>query len=213
MKSMLELIHPKIERYLSKLASHEEAMLNTMEAKAAREAFPIVGPQVGQLLSLLAHTIGARRIFEMGSGFGYSALWFAKALPRGGRVMLTDTSLARSGEARAYFAQAGQTRKARFLVGDALTLIRRERGPFDLIFLDADKARYPLALAAALPKLRRGGLFIADNVLWFGQVVEPRPDAETRGILEFTRRIFSTPGLTSTIIPLRDGISVSLKTN
>jgi len=182
-----------------------------MEAKAKRENFPIVGPQVGPLLMILERAVGARRIFEMGSGFGYSGLWFAKALPKGGLVTLTEYSAARSRAARAYCQQAGQRHKVRCLEGDGIELIQQERGPFDVIYLDADKKDYPLALKAALPKLRIGGLFIADNVLWSGKVLDQHPDENTKGILEFTRLIYSTPDLLSSIIPLRDGVSVSLK--
>ena len=209
---MLEIVHPQIEEYLEKFPDHHDPVLKAMEAKAQREHFPIVGPQVGQLLMMLARAIGARRIFEMGSGFGYSALWFAKALPPEGRVTLTDTSAARAQEAHRHFEEARQTEKMKYLVGDAIELVQRAPGPYDIIFLDADKARYPLAFKTALPTLRRGGLFIADNVLWFGQVLDRRPDKDTKGILEFTRLIYATSGLSSSILPLRDGVSVSLKT-
>jgi predicted O-methyltransferase YrrM len=210
---MLEIVHPTIERYLERLPRHGDPILRQMEAQAAREDFPIVGPQVGRLLMTLALAINARRVFEMGSGFGYSGLWFAKALPDGGCVTLTDTSAARSKQAQDYFDQAREGDKAQCLVGDAIELVQQATGPFDIIFLDADKARYPLAFKAALPKLRPGGLLIADNVLWFGQVTEPNPDSDTQGILEFTRLIYTTPMLSSSILPLRDGVSISLKRN
>ncbi len=208
---MLELLRPEIARYLARLPSHDDPVLRRMERQAAREEFPIVGPKVGQVLMLLARAIGAKRIFEMGSGFGYSGLWFAKALPKDGRITFTDISAQRSRQARHYMAQAHQQRKVTYLVGDAIALIRRARGPFDVIFLDADKARYPLAFKAAWPKLRRGGLFIADNLHWSGLVAKPRPDVETRGILAMTRLLYTTPGLISSILPLRDGVSVTLK--
>ena len=207
----MEILHPRIEAYLATRAPHGDPILSEMEGRAEREEFPIVGPQVGRLLMLLARAIRARRIFEVGSGFGYSALWFAKALPRGGRVTLTEYSADHSRAARDYLSRAGQGPKARCLVGDGLELLRRARESFDLIFLDADKRQYPAAFRAGLPKLRAGGLFVADNLLWFGGVLDPRPDADTRGILEFTRLIHQTPGLLSRIVPLRDGVSVSLK--
>lgn len=207
----VELVHPKIDAYLGQFSSHDDEVLRVMEQQAEREDFPIVGPQVGRLLMSLAKAIGARRIFEMGSGFGYSGLWFAKALLPGGRLTLTDTSMERLNEAKAYFKQAGYERKLECLAGDAIELIAKARGPFDAIFLDADKARYPLAFQTAWPKLRLGGLFIADNVLWFGRVLNRHPDEDTQGILGFTRLLFETPGALSNIIPLRDGVSLSLK--
>ena len=207
----LDIVHPNIVRYLERLPKLDEPILREMELRADREEFPIVGPQVGGLLMLLARSIGAQRVFEMGSGFGYSGLWFAKALPIGGRITLTDTSAARSKQALAYFEKARQADKVECLTGDAIELIQKAAGPFDVIFLDADKARYPLAFKVALPKLRPGGLFIADNVLWFGKVTEQRPDADTQGILAFTKALFATPGVLSTVLPLRDGVSISLK--
>jgi predicted O-methyltransferase YrrM len=208
----LTLLPPQIEQYIEQWAIHRDAVLHRMEAQARRENFPIVGPQVGQLLLLLARAIGATRIFEMGSGFGYSALWLAKALPRNGRITLTDASATRSQQAHVYFRRAREAGKAEFLVGDAVELIKQAKGPLDLVFLDVDKERYPAACRAALPKLRRGGLLITDNVLWSGKVAERHPDAETRGIQRFTELLYRTPGLCSTIIPLRDGVSVTLKT-
>jgi len=208
---MLEIVHPAIVQYLERLPAHQDPVLRRMEAQAEREDFPIVGPLVGRLLMILAGAIGARRIFEMGSGFGYSGLWCAKALPNGGRVTLTDTSAVRCQQAQAYFEQAGQADKVECLVGDAVQLLQQTAGPFDLIFLDADKARYPVAFQAALPKLRPGGLFVADNALWAGRVVEPNPDADTKGIIEFTRLIMTNPEVSSSILPLRDGVSISVK--
>ena len=207
----LDIVHPSIARYLERLPKSEDPILREMERKAERESFPIVGPQVGGLLRMLARAIGARRVFEMGSGFGYSGLWFAKALPAGGRITLTDTSATRLKQARAYFERAGQADKVECLTGDAIELIQQAPGPFDVIFLDADKARYPLAWKVALPTLRPGGFFIADNVLWSGRVIGQHPDAETQGILAFTRLIHLTPDVASCILPLRDGVSVSLK--
>ncbi len=207
----MDLVHPKIIGYLERLPAHGDPILREMEAQAAREEFPIVGPQVGQLLMLLARLVGPRQIFEMGSGFGYSGLWFAKALLPGGLITLTDLSETRSHQARAYFRRTGQERRVECLVGDAVELVEKATGPFDLIFLDADKARYPAAFQAAWPKLRVGGLFLADNVLWFGKVLDKRPDADTRGILEFTKLLGSTPGAVSSLVPLRDGVSITLK--
>ncbi len=207
----LDILHPKIAQYLRRLPTHRDPVLEKMERQADREGFPMIGPQVGQLLMVLTRAIGARRVFEMGSGFGYSGLWFAKALPEDGRVTLTDTSAVHSKHARDYFRESKLEQKAEFLVGDAIELIQQAEGPFDIIFLDADKARYPLAFKVALSQLRPGGCFIADNCLWSGLVLSERPDAETQGILDFTKLIYATPGIVSTVIPLRDGVSLSFK--
>ena len=206
-----QIVYPAVERYLHGVTPASPPVLRNMEARAAKEGFPIVGPLVGRLLALLAKAVQARTVFELGSGFGYSALWFASALAEDGRVVLTDTSAAHLQEARSYFEEAGQASKAEFQAGDALERVLVYPEPCDIIFIDMDKARYPLALAAALPKLRSGGLLIADNVLWSGRVAQPRPDADTAGIQQFTRALYATRELSTTILPLRDGVSVSLK--
>ena len=209
---MREIVHPHIQNYLEQLTPASETVLQEMEERAAREAFPIVGPLVGRLLAVLARAINATRIFEMGSGFGYSGLWFASALPAEGQVVLTDTTAERAQQARDYFARAQQAQKLTTLVGDAVELITQQSGLFDLIFLDADKERYPLAFQRALPKLKVGGLFIADNILWSGEVTRPTRDPETVGLQQFGRLLYTTPHLLSTILPLRDGVSISVKT-
>lgn len=208
---MLSLVSPDVDRYLGGLALHKDSVLRRMEKQSIKENFPIVGPQVGRLLMLLAKSIRAKRVFEIGSGFGYSALWFAKALPKEGRVTLTDFSQLRSQQSLKYFTQAKQAQKAKCLIGDVAKHLSAARGTFDIIFLDADKARYPYFLKKAWPKLRRGGLFIVDNVLWSGRVVRKATDAETKGIQQFNRIVARMSGAISMIVPLRDGLSVSLK--
>lgn len=208
---MLDLLRQGINPYLAKQAAHQDPVLKAMEARARREGFPIVGPQVGRLLFLLTKAIRARRVFEIGSGYGYSALWFSKALPRGGRVTTTEYSEKRQEQALAYLKRAGQAGKVRALLGDGIERLRRERASFDVLFLDADKRDYPKALRVGLPKLKVGGLFIADNVLWSGKILGSRPDAQTRGILSFTRNLKCNTRLATVILPLRDGVSVSLK--
>ncbi|MBI4436637.1 MAG: O-methyltransferase [Candidatus Omnitrophica bacterium] len=205
------ILHPEIESYLARTVQHKNPVFQEMEVRAGRENFPIVGPLVGSLLALFAKTIGAKTVFEMGSGYGYSGLWFASVLPEGGKVFMTDGSKRYAEEAKSYFKKAGQEKKCEFRIGDAVELIDEVPGLFDIIFIDMDKARYPIGFREALPKLRKGGCLLADNVLWFGHVLDRNPDEDTRGILEFTRLIYETPQLHSTIIPLRDGVSVSLK--
>ena len=207
----IDIVHPAIEKYLEKLSPPSVPVLREIEGRADHEDFPIVGPLVGRLLAVLAKAINARLVFEMGSGYGYSGLWFASALPDGGKVNMTDASSAYAKDAKTYFARAHQDDKYEFLVGDAIELIEQVPGPFDIIFIDIDKARYPLAFRKALPKLRVGGLFIADNVLWFGSVVTDDPDPDVVAIKQFGRLLHETQNLWSTIIPLRDGVSVSIK--
>lgn len=208
---MIDIVHPAIEDYLTSLAPPSHPVLQEIEARAKQEDFPIVGPLVGRLLAVLAKAINARVIFEMGSGYGYSGLWFAHALPKQGKVILTDTSQAHAKHAQGYFAKAHQTAKLDVRVGDAIELIEKAPGLFDLVFIDIDKERYPLAFQKALPKLRVGGLLIADNVLWFGSVTTDSSEPDVVAIKQFGRLLYETPNILSTVIPLRDGVSVSIK--
>ncbi len=182
-----------------------------METLAAERGFPIVGPQVGTLLSVLAQGIGARRVFEMGSGFGYSTLWFARAVGAGGQVVHTEGSEENSARAREFLGQAGLSERVRFLVGDARDLLRAEDGEFDIVFCDIDKEQYGEVPEIALPRLRPGGLLIVDNMLWYGRVLESSPKHETtRGVRALTETLLGDPRLETSILPIRDGVSVSV---
>ncbi len=204
-------VTPKIDKYIDGLLIEKDPVLREMQKLGTQRDFPIVGPQVGRVLYLLAKLMKAKRIFEMGSGFGYSAFWFAKALPLGGKVYQTESSEKNSKQAQDFFRKAGLSKKAEFLVGDALELIDQVKGTFDIVFIDMDKENYPAAFKKAKKRIRKGGLILADNVLWFGKVVEKLPDAQTQGILEFTRLLFSDPEFFATILPIRDGIAVGYK--
>jgi predicted O-methyltransferase YrrM len=205
----LNIVDPRLERYLEGLLDDPDPVQREMEELARTRGFPIVGPLVGRLLMLLAKTTSARRILELGSGFGYSALWFARALPDGGEIILTEYDRDDSDRSRGFLAGAGLANKATFLVGDALALVDSVDGPFDIVFIDVDKEQYPAALDKALPLLRPGGLLIADNVLWQGRVVDEEPPApSTAGILEFNLRIHADPRLEVAMVPLRDGLAI-----
>ncbi|MBI4484014.1 MAG: O-methyltransferase [Acidobacteria bacterium] len=207
----LELVHREIEQYLYQVTPKRDAVLKDMEELAERRGFPIVGPLVGRLLHLLAKISGARRILELGSGYGYSAYWFAKALPEGGRVIGTEGSRENIRMAVEYLARGGLADKVEIRHGDALNLIEQEPGPFDLIFNDIDKYQYPEAFRKALPKLRPGGLLVSDNVLWSGRILQRNLDEDSSAIRKYNELIYQTPELFSIIVPLRDGVSVSLK--
>lgn len=207
----MNLIHPGVHRYLDSLARAGDPVLEEMERLAAERSFPIVGPQVGRLLFVLARASGARRVLELGSGFGYSAYWLARAVGAEGEVVLTELSPERAREAETFLRRGGLAERCRIHVGDALELARRLDAPYDLVFNDVDKERYPEALERAAALLRPGGLFVSDNMLWFGRVLDPPPgDAAARGVVELTRRLFATPRFVTTVLPVRDGVSVSV---
>ncbi len=203
----------RVEEYLYGLLPESHPVLAEMERYAAKHDVPIIGPAVARLLALLVKVSGAKRIFELGSAIGYSTIWLAQAAGPGGRVYYTDGDPEKAMRARAYFKRAGVAGRITIQVGDALTLLARTPGAFDLIFNDVDKHGYPDVLRAAVPRLRRGGLLIADNVLWSGRAAHKaaRGDANTRGIQEFNRLLFSSDKLEPVIVPLRDGVAFARK--
>jgi len=206
------IVDPLIESYIASLDGETDPVLAAMETLAARKSFPIIGRHVGALLALLARCIGARRVLELGSGYGYSALWFARALPEDGTIACTDLSRDNRDLAANFFHTAGMEKRITFHVGDALVFARAQKGPFDIIFNDIDKESYPASVEVAVPLLRSGGLFITDNTLWSGKVADKSvTDAATRAIRSFNQAVFSWADLESLIIPLKDGLTVCRK--
>ncbi len=206
-----DIVFPHIERYLESLETTRDIVLTEMERHAEAQDFPIVGPLVGRMLCLLAKSIGARRILELGSGFGYSAYWFARALPEDGELILTEGSNKNLAQAKKFFRQGGVHCRVRFETGDAFEIMDRLPGEFDIIFNDVDKEQYPTAFHKAVPRVRPGGYFLSDNMLWGGRVVNDATHPTTRGVLELTRLLFQAPNLYTIILPIRDGVSLSLK--
>ncbi|MBZ5637543.1 MAG: O-methyltransferase [Acidobacteriia bacterium] len=208
----MNLVHPSVNRYLGGLAPTDDPVLREMEALAAERDFPIIGPQVGRLLQVLTVATGARRVLELGSGFGYSATWFAKGVGPKGLVVLTEGSPERAREAESFLKRAGLLNRVRIEVGDALKIAARERGPFDLILNDIDKADYPKVAPLAARLLRRGGLLVSDNMLWHGEVMEKRPRAAAvRGILGLTGELYGSGEFFTALVPLRDGVTISVR--
>lgn len=202
-----------VEDYLYGLLPPRTPVVAEMEDYAAQHDIPIIGPAVARLLALLVQTSGAKHIFEMGSAIGYSTIWLAQAAGSKAQVFYTDGDPQKAGRAQEYFRRAGVAKRIRVQVGDALELVRNARGKFDLIFNDVDKHQYPAALRAALPKLKRGGLFITDNTLWNGRAARPADpkDKDTLGIQEFNRMTYGSKELYTVLLPLRDGVTVSRK--
>jgi len=201
-----------VESYLYSLLPARDEVLTEIESAAAKRDIPIVGPAVGRILFQLALITSAKNIFEMGSAIGYSTIWWARAVGDGGRVIYTDGDRKNADEARGYFERAGVAQRIAIKVGDALELLSEEKQPFDVIFCDIDKEDYPRALRVAVPKLRKGGMFVADNVLWSGKVAQESPsEASTRAIQEFNQVLYTSRDLFTTILPIRDGVAVAIK--
>lgn len=206
----MSLLIAGLDDYLLSVLPPRDRVLARIEEDAARRRIPIVGPAVGRLLAQYVHLTGARRVFELGSAIGYSTIWLARAVGEGGEVFFTDASEENAAEARKNFEEAGVSSRVTLRVGDALASLDATEGEFDLVFNDVDKEGYPDVLRRAVPRLRVGGLLVTDNVLWSGALRLPacEDDAETAAIREFNRLCYERPDLSTTILPLRDGVSV-----
>ncbi|HKD82775.1 MAG TPA: O-methyltransferase [Candidatus Angelobacter sp.] len=209
---MAGITESAVDRYMLSLLPARDAVLQEMEEQAEKRDIPIVGPAVGRVFYQYAKLINARKVFEMGSAIGYSTIWWAQAVGAGGEVFYTDGDPKNAEEARGYFQRAGVVDRIHVGVGDALEQLSAQKQEFDIIFNDVDKEYYPHVLDLVAPRLRRGGLFITDNALWYGRVTEADPkDETTRAILEFNRRLYAMQDFFTTILPLRDGLAVAVK--
>lgn len=212
------IVHETSERYARTLLDrHDDLVLNEMEAYAAAEGFPIVNRHVGVTLEILGRALGATRVCELGSGFGYSAYWWARAVGDAGEVHATDGSPANAKRAEDYLTRAGLWARLTWHIGDAVTALNAIDGDFDVIYNDIDKNGYPDAWLAARERIRVGGLYVCDNVLWGGRAAEDAPPADdvrdgwTAAIKEHNRLIASDDMFLSSILPIRDGVIVALR--
>jgi caffeoyl-CoA O-methyltransferase len=202
--------------YIAELFAPEDTLLQELRAEAGRRGLPeiAISAEVGRLLQVLLVSIGARRVLEIGTLAGYSAIWIARALGPDGRLVTLEIDPARADLARSFLQRAGLADRAEVRVGDALEttagLVRLgER--FDAVFIDADKERYPAYLDHALELVRTGGLILADNALWSGRVLDdPAEDQGTAAVQAFNRAMAGHPRLVSTIVPVRDGVAVGV---
>jgi caffeoyl-CoA O-methyltransferase len=206
-------IQEDVEQYVYDLLPARDGVLAEMEEYAAGHNIPIIGPAVARFLALLVQISGAQRIFEMGSAIGYSTIWLARAAGPKAQVFYTDGDPENARRAEAHFRKAGVAKRIRIQTGNALELLKKTPGKFGLIFNDVDKHQYPEAMRIALPKLKRGGLFVTDNTLWSGRAARPAApgDKNTLGVQELNRLTFSSKELFPVLLPLRDGVTVARK--
>ena len=205
------ITQPDVDNYLYSLLPARDEVLADMEAEATRNKIPIVGPAVASLFQQLVMMTGAKTVFEMGSAIGYSTVWWARAVGEGGRVHYTDSDPKNADKARRYFQRAGVADRITIHLGDAIELLSEQKTEFDIVFNDIDKEDYPRVLRMVSPRLKKGGLFVTDNVLWSGRVLEKNPNATTKAIQEFNRQLYKSPDFFTTIMPLRDGVAVAVK--
>jgi caffeoyl-CoA O-methyltransferase len=212
----MEIVNAKIEDYMRDLLGGTHPVAEEMEARAKERDFPIVGRTVGITLEVLARAIGARRVLEMGSGYGYSAYWFARAVGPEGEVHMTEGDAGNQEKAVAYLERADLAARIRSHVGNALDIIEELDGHFDVVFCDIDKGDYPAAWTKARDRIRIGGLYLCDNVLWDGRVVtgedrQGTPAGWTAAVRQHNEAIAADERYVSTIVPTRDGVMVALR--
>jgi len=214
---MGQIVPDAVERYLGGLNQLTDRVLLEVARSGAEQDLPLIDAEVGGLLRVLASAVGARRILEIGTAIGYSGIWLAGALPADGMLFTMELDPDRARVARDNFERAGLTQRVSVIVGDAVRMLAKVSGPFDVIFQDSSKQLYSPMLDRLVALLRPGGLLITDNVLWDGEVVpgfvsQPKRDAaDTRAIAEYNLQINAHPRLMTSIVPLRDGVAISVK--
>ncbi|SFS77384.1 O-methyltransferase [Halostagnicola kamekurae] len=235
---MTDVLSDEVARFVRAAGPAPDDTLREMDEYAAEAGFPHVGPEVGGTLTLLARMTGARIVFEFGSGYGYSAYWFSRALPDDGRIVLTEIDEDELEMAREYMRTGGFEELAEYELGDALEIVDRYDGPFDLVLLDHQKRRYPEAFDAVRSKVPVGGAIVADNAMTAGSIQfetvleiletsdrDPdRRDADltadvpndatdaTRGIATYLATVRDDPAFETIVLPIGEGIAVSYRT-
>jgi len=206
------ILDPMVHSYLRGLAPEEDPLVDRLASHAEARGFPLIGRDSGRWLELLTRAVGGRRVFEFGSGFGFSAFWFARAVGPEGQVIGSEKD---AHEIEAFHELYGDhPLRARIDIrqGMAMEVFASTEGPFDVVLLDLDKEGYVDAMEAAVPRLRLGGLLLADNALWGGRVARPEiDDSSTRALRAFNERLLSDPALDALILPVGDGLGVGLK--
>ncbi len=207
----VEIVAPDVDAYIDEMASRGGPELAKVEDQGIREHWPIVRAAEGSFLHILARSIGAARILELGTAIGYSGTWLARALPPGGRLVTVEGDPETAKIAGANFERTGVAGRVTLLVGLAQEALEDIEGPFDLIFNDINKDGYPAVLGPCIERLRVGGLLVTDNVLWRGQVARKDRSKDTQAIRTYNRRLSEDPRMLTVIVPLRDGVSIALK--
>ncbi|WP_226023377.1 O-methyltransferase [Halomicrobium salinisoli] len=210
------------EEFARTLAPDRDEVIEAMDARADREGFPTVGPAVGGWLRLLARAVDAERVFEFGSGFGYSAYWTAPALPEDGEIVLTEVDADELADARENLERGGYADRARFEHGDAVETVADCEGPFDLVLIDNEKDRYRAAFEAVRPTVPEGGVVVADNAIEAGPLdfadvrallagEDVDADGASRGVADYLATVRDDPDFETGLLPLGQGVAVSIR--
>lgn len=216
---MLSITNPQIEKYLFDLAKkYDEKILNQMEVYGRENRFPIIDRLVGAFIHMITSISGAKTVFELGSGYGYSAYWFLKAMGPKGKIVCTDGDEENAQKAKEYLSQAGLWKQVDFKVGEAIGCLKESSASYDIVYNDIDKREYPQAWIEAKKHIRPGGLYIVDNTLWYGRVAENQVTDDivpgwTEAIKKHNEMIYSDSHFDVTLVPLRDGVIVARRKN
>ncbi len=214
---MSQILPEAIERYLAALNRRDDAVLDAIASDGRTRGLPIVHPETGRLLQALVIAVGARRVLEIGTSIGYSATWMARALPADGMLITFEKDQEVAAVAKANFARAGVAGVASVMLGDAARLVAKVSGPFDLVFQDGDKLLYEPMFNRLLELLRPGGVLVADNALWRGEVVPGYvtslhyPPDTTAALAAYNQRLASDPRVLALVLPIGDGVSLAVK--
>jgi caffeoyl-CoA O-methyltransferase len=207
---MKELVPAEIEAYAQAYSIPESDLCRELREETTRRMeFPqmVVGPLEGAFLKMMTQVVGAKRILEVGMFTGYSALCFAEALPKEGTILTCEIDDESAALGRSYFARSPHGRKIEIRMGPALDTMRSLSGPFDLIFIDADKTNYVNYYRRALDLVSPSGVILIDNVLWGGEVLlQPPPDERTAAIQELNRVVAADPRVKAVLLTIRDGV-------
>jgi len=209
---MIPVVDPEIERYATEHSTPEPELLGAL-ASETKESVDnpqmMVGPLEGRFLQTLVHLTGARRVLEIGMFTGYSALWMAAALPPDGRLVTCDVNPAVEAVARRHIEASPWADRIEIRMGPALDTLATLEGPFDLVFIDADKSGYRVYYEAALPLLAERGVIAVDNVLWSGRVLDPDDDSDdTRALVAFNDHVAADDRVVAVMLTLRDGLTL-----
>jgi predicted O-methyltransferase YrrM len=214
---MGQIVPDAVERYLASLNRAGDSVLRDIARAGEERDLPLVDSEVGALLRVLAMAVRATRILEIGTAIGYSGIWMAGALPQSGMLLTMEVDEDCVKEARENFARAGLSERVNVIAGNARRTVAKVSGPFDMIFQDGDKQMYGPMLDRLVELLRPGGLLVTDNVLWDGDVVpgfgarRHSNPADAEAIAAYNERIHTHPSLLTSIVPLRDGVAISVK--
>lgn len=206
------ITYDHIDDYLYRLAQPRDRLMEKMEESAESRGVPIIGPLVGRFLYNLARSSQSKKVLEIGAAIGYSGIWLGRAVePVKGTVTTIEMDPTRADEAERNIKEAKLERVIKVVRGDALKVLPTLKDQYDFIFLDSDKEIYPAAFKECTKLLRKNGLFVADNALWSGEVATGGTSAEAKAVIKFNKEVHGFPGLSTVILPLRDGVLVSLK--